>query len=386
MLSAVSFQMTDACNLACSYCYFAHKVPVWLSDDTIDRAADFLVENADPSRGRFGVNFFGGEPFMAVDGIRKVMSVMEARFAAKDPSVRLAYSTTTNGTLFDDAALELCLEKQVVVQLSLDGVREAHDRHRKYKNGRGSFDRIVANLPRLKRAPNFAVRMTLSPETIDDLPEGIQFLLDEGVDRVSVSPVCEVPWSEDDFQRFADAWRKVSAYYMLARLEGRRPQIRDIAFEQGPVEAEACRPVSEYGCGAAVSFVFVDIYGDLYPCHRYPGYFDRDEKVRIGTVQDGFLTERRNWFIEANRGASKKGCSSFLQRASGPTKGACSDCVVSSACGGACIAMNHAITGDPAQPPSIPGRLKQITMEVRRQALLQFESLARPTVETSLAH
>jgi uncharacterized protein len=188
----------------------------------------------------------------------------------------------------------------------MDGARDAHDRYRRYKNGKGSFDVILKNLPLLKNAPRLRVRMTCTPETVADLPAGIELLLEHGIRNLSVSPVMEANWTEDDLDCFAEAWRKVSAIYLHERLAGRELRIPGLSFDQSDVVEDACKPIREFGCGAAVNFLFVDIDGDLYPCHRYPGYFNRSPEVRIGHVATGLDRDRRAFFIEANRARPRK--------------------------------------------------------------------------------
>ena len=65
---------------------------------------------------------------------------------ARARGVTLGFSITTNGTLLREDDADFFEEHGFAVTVSLDGPRETHDALRPYKSGRGSFDRIMANL------------------------------------------------------------------------------------------------------------------------------------------------------------------------------------------------------------------------------------------------
>jgi uncharacterized protein len=69
---------------------------------------------------------------------------------------------TTNGTLLTPPTVELLVEHDVSVAVSLDGPEQEHDRMRVDARGGGSFARVMANLRRIKsRYPDFwLARMT----------------------------------------------------------------------------------------------------------------------------------------------------------------------------------------------------------------------------------
>mgnify|MGYP003459713734 CR=1 FL=1 len=70
-----TFQVTDACNLACTYCYQInkghHKMPFEVAKKFIDKLLkkDSLIENYMESEESPGVilEFIGGEPLLEID-------------------------------------------------------------------------------------------------------------------------------------------------------------------------------------------------------------------------------------------------------------------------------------------------------------------------------
>jgi uncharacterized protein len=361
-LSSLSLQLTDACNLACSYCYFAEKEPIRMSDDIVDRALALLLNESNPVKSRWHINLFGGEPTLFLDQLENVCQ--KATLAAQGAGRQIDFSMTTNGTRFDQKALDICQKYQISTMLSLDGNKQAHDRYRVFHNGRGSFDRIIKNLPFLKQTPNFKVRMTISVEVLPHLADSIEAFVEHGIESIGSSVVAEDEWSEAEYDLFEEQWLRVAAIQIRARSLGKSLYIKGLSGRQSDVAEQACRQVGEFGCGAATSFVFVDAKGDLYPCHRFPGYFNKSDAVKIGSVWDGLHPAKRAVFVDANRASAKTGCSAFVSTKE--SRGACSGCAIQGACGGACMAINQNATGDPRSPPPVIGRIEQIKLAIAR--------------------
>ncbi|MEU4510731.1 FxsB family cyclophane-forming radical SAM/SPASM peptide maturase [Nonomuraea wenchangensis] len=143
------------CNLACTYCYMYEmadqgwrRQPRRMSQATIDAAAARIAEHARMNRlSQVEVILHGGEPLLA--GVDHLRYAVKAVRAAVDPGVTVNVQVQTNGVLLDPAFLELFDELGVLVAVSLDGDREANDRHRRGPAGQGSFDRVDAGLTRL---------------------------------------------------------------------------------------------------------------------------------------------------------------------------------------------------------------------------------------------
>jgi uncharacterized protein len=81
-----------------------------------------------------------------------VAATLAAVRAAVPATAEVRFGVQTNGVLLDERFLGIFHEYGVRVAVSLDGGREANDRHRTSVNGRGSYDRAAAGL-RLLTAP-----------------------------------------------------------------------------------------------------------------------------------------------------------------------------------------------------------------------------------------
>ena len=83
----------------------------------------------------------GGEPLLA--GHARLRRVITELRQALDGVCRLDLRIHTNGVLLSEQFCELFAEHGVKVGISIDGDRAANDRHRRYADGRSSYDKVI---------------------------------------------------------------------------------------------------------------------------------------------------------------------------------------------------------------------------------------------------
>jgi uncharacterized protein len=148
------------CNLACDYCYMYEMADqswrakqVAMPEHTVDQVAARLGEHvrAHEELTRVEVILHGGEPLLA--GAARIDHAARALRAAVPTGVQVDLAMQTNGVLLDDEVLTVLRRHDIRVGVSLDGGRDAHDRHRRYANGSGSYDLVARGIERLRQAP-----------------------------------------------------------------------------------------------------------------------------------------------------------------------------------------------------------------------------------------
>jgi uncharacterized protein len=97
------------------------------------------------------VVFHGGEPLLA--GVETIVAFADELRAAVGQSVLLDLAMQTNGLLLSEDTLEALDAADISVSLSLDGGREANDRHRVSRKGRSSYNRVMEAYRRLQKHP-----------------------------------------------------------------------------------------------------------------------------------------------------------------------------------------------------------------------------------------
>lgn len=187
------------CDLACDHCYVYTMAdqrwrsrPRVMSRRTMDQTAWRVAQHAHDNRiTAVDVVLHGGEPLLAgLDEIKYCVSRLRTE-AGNGVDVRLKLQT--NGTRLRVEHLRLFTELGIRVGISLDGDRTAHDRHRRYVDGTGSYDTVTQALRKLGRRQYSALfsgllctidlrndPVTTYESLLEFVPPRIDFLLPHG--------------------------------------------------------------------------------------------------------------------------------------------------------------------------------------------------------------
>ena len=145
------------CDLACDHCYvYEHADQSWrgrpssIAPETVAKAAERIAEHAkDHLLADVRLILHGGEPLLA--GVSGLARITRALRSAIEPVCRLDLRIHTNGVRLNEEYCELFLAERVKVGISLDGDRAANNRHRRYADGRSSYDRVLRAVDLLRR-------------------------------------------------------------------------------------------------------------------------------------------------------------------------------------------------------------------------------------------
>jgi len=272
--------LTDKCNLHCDYCY-EKKGLVDMSPEILDKTIDFSFKNSNKDK-PLTFWFFGGEPMLVSDLLLDACNkVIERSISEKR---RVFTAILTNGTIFDSKVAEFIRDKSCVgLQISLDGIREAHDAHRKFKYGKGSFSIVDANISRyLEYKPDLHIRMTILSDVVDSLSESIAYILDKGVRSFAIMPVHEVEWSEKAILTYRKEFKKITS--MVVKLIQNKERVYFSNLRLNSPD----KPIQDIPCGAGQYFFAIDTVGDVYPCHRFK-YLNKEDgsSFKIGNIETG---------------------------------------------------------------------------------------------------
>ena len=94
----------------------------------------------------------GGEPLLV--GQHEMRALLDVLVSQLRPVTRLDLRIHSNGLLLDEQWCALFREYGVKVGVSLDGDQAAHDRHRVFADGRGSYFQVLDALALLRRPEN----------------------------------------------------------------------------------------------------------------------------------------------------------------------------------------------------------------------------------------
>jgi uncharacterized protein len=109
---------------------------------TVAKAGERIAEHArQHALAEVRVILHGGEPLLA--GATRLGEIAGQLNRAITPVCPLDLRIHTNGVQLDEALCEVFLAAGVKVGISLDGDRAGNDRHRRYRDGRSSYDQVI---------------------------------------------------------------------------------------------------------------------------------------------------------------------------------------------------------------------------------------------------
>ncbi len=323
----VVWNVTSACNLFCTHCYYSARTqpdPRELSTEEALAVIDDL--------GGLGVPvilFSGGEPLMRED-----LFTLTERAAAHGIRVSLS----TNGTLITPEVARKLVDHGVrYIGISLDGRPETHDRFRKVE---GAFEQALRGIEAaMAQGVRVSVRFTVTAQNADDL----LYLLDLS-DRMGVPRFCiyhlvysgrgkrltQGDLTAEEKRRLMDG--VIERAYRYVR-EGNGMEILTVdspadgvflylwLLERDPAEAERVRALLEAqgGDGTGMRIAEIDHLGNVHPNQFWLTH-------TLGNVRERPFSEI--WHDESDPILAR------LRRRPRDLKGRCGRCAYREWCGG----------------------------------------------------
>jgi len=186
------------CNIDCKYCYYLEKERLF-PDEKKFRMSDAVLEThirqtieASVAAGMREVPFAwqGGEPTLAgLDFFRRAVDLQRSFLPA---GITASNAFQTNGILLNDDWGSFLRDAGFLVGISIDGPRAIHDRYRRDRAGRGTFDAVMRGVDVLRRAAvEHNVLCTVHRANGGKGREVYRFLRSEGFDFIQFIPIAE---------------------------------------------------------------------------------------------------------------------------------------------------------------------------------------------------
>ena len=265
----VILTLTNSCNLSCVYCYEHNKENKVMDLDlalrivehemTVEDGSDFVC-----------IYYFGGEPFLAFETIRKIHACLKEHTWKKG----WFGFATTNGTLVHGEAAQWLHDNQdtMEVYLSLDGSREMHNANRC-----NSYDQIDIDF--FRREYPFA-KMTVTERTLPDLAEGVISLHESGF-QVSANLGYGITWLDDSPEVLSEQLKILIQYYL------EHPELKPATLlDQAILDLNPFAETPKRFCGVGPLMKSYDNDGMCYPCHAFAPLCIGKEKAERARQMD----------------------------------------------------------------------------------------------------
>jgi uncharacterized protein len=313
------------CNLRCSYCYNGDKFNRTMDLETM-RAAVRIAARSPGNQ--LDVSFFGGEPLLRLPFLKQTVAhVSRVHSELPEPRPRLRFILNTNGTLIDDAAIELLCSQRFTVFVSIDGPRDVHDRCRVDAGGRGSFDKTLAGVDKLRQAKvPFQIMLVFGAETGARLGEGVRMLLPLGAEKIQLNANYRDDWSARAIAGLRRGLRAAGDAWIDWFRAGK-------ALPVAPLHSKILSHIKAglpcpSRCRLGGNELTVSPSGRIHPCPQMVGEDTGDELV-IGHVRSG---------IDA-------GALALLERKKAQSLATCQRCGLFDRCQSQCGCRHVALTG-----------------------------------------
>lgn len=332
----VVWNVTRACNLACTHCYASAKRTPAADELTGDEARAFLDDLA--GYGVPAVLISGGEPLSRPDLLDLMGYGVERG---------LRFTLSTNGTLIDGiTARRLKTAGLIYAGVSIDGPEHLHDTQRREQ---GAFRASVEGLRNLGEAGvRRGVRFTVTPGNHEGIDEVLDLVVRESIERFCLYHL--VPSGRGGHLQDISAERRREVLATVFQFAEDHPDVEVLTVDnpsdgpalvhwledRDPERAVRCREMLAWNAGSkggpGIGIGCVDerglVHPDQFSRHRVLGNIREEPFSQIWTeAKDPWLAE--------------------LRSSERPLAPVCEGCPDLAMCGGGNRARAELATGDP---------------------------------------
>lgn len=278
---SITLNITNKCNLNCTYCFEHYKdnkmMDSKLAIDIIDETYNHRYTE---SQGVFTINIFGGEPLLNWSCIKDIVD------HCNDKEYNVKFGITSNLTILTDEMIKYIDENNIMILVSIDGVKYIHD-----KNRCNSYDKVEANIKRLidnDCGSLIEARMTIDHDSVYEMYNGVLNIWNMGISNICPMPVTDCEWSNEELQEFKAQYRKILEFYtdtLNDEDNERNIYIKNTDEIIGNVldplvgDPHMC-PINKN------RWAVFDVDGDVYQCHQIT-YEENAKSKSIGNIYTG---------------------------------------------------------------------------------------------------
>lgn len=299
------FILSYDCNLRCVYCYEnevlngPNSLPKnRITKEQIDRALDIIIENDKNIKGNKIISLYGGEPFLS-ENFELIKYLVE-----KGSRLGYTFSATTNGYDLDKYMEFFKDNKCFSFQITVDGVKDIHNRRKPHCLQKNSFEKITNNIDTLlKLGFRVSVRINTDAYTITRIDELVEYFKQRGwLDHENFQANCALLRKEIPIAR--EEWEKIESIgqvdlfkeYCNKKLDA-KIKCQDFGILYSLKALLLNKPIAYKGCfcGGQTGNMIFDPMGDVYSCWDVVG----NSKHKIGKYYPDFEiidSASKKWF------------------------------------------------------------------------------------------
>ena len=350
-MKSLTFQVTDDCNLCCSYCYQQNKGHHKMPFEVAKKFIDYVFKNrtiegspfCDKDVRGLTLEFIGGEPLLEIDLIDQICEYFETKLneIPYDSPWQLfhIYNICSNGVLYFTPAVQKFIKKYnnlLSLNITLDGCKELHDKCRLFPNGQGSYDLAIAAALDAKKLGFNSTKITFSPSNVNYVYQGLTNIMSLGFKDIYANCVFEDVWHNiDDIKLYYQELKKVAEWI---KDNDYNNKIFFRIFNPYNYKKLPDYELDTQWCGTTASMYALDYKGDIYSCLRFmeSSLGDDVPPLILGNVDRGIATlPQEKKILKEFEGYTKRNISEEK----------CLKCPIESGCAW-CAGCSYQMTGD----------------------------------------
>lgn len=255
---------------------------------TVSFIEKYVLENG---KREIGIDWFGGEPLLVMELIRKMAQEIQ-EFAEKN-DVTIRSEIVTNGSMIDLETIRFFKEIRIDrVHISMDGMKQEYERRKSYNNNHSFFDHIISSVNMLcENGIQVMIRINVDRNNIDSCSDLIDYLGDAISRNVEVH-VAPLYGQGQTYLSGIDVIKVLSELQKKIDLIGFKRTVRE------SIVSKRCRD-------AHLRNMVIKPNGDIINCE----HLFKDKDAVIGNVFVG-VKSTNIWFCDkcANFIVCKMGC------------------------------------------------------------------------------
>jgi len=364
----ISFTPVYDCNFGCKYCfadYEGHKEP--FTKEKIDELLEYIYIKKYSNYNKYKFDFVGGgEPLLNFDILHYFLTCV------REFDQQLNKSTTvlivTNGTLLTEDKIRILDKYDVFLGISVDGNKETHNRYRVYKNGKNTYEDVVAGI-NLLHASDVSEKlknpwaMSVITKDTSSLVNLMENCIQLGFKRMQMQIVRATAdtaygFSVADLPKLKEHYKELFTHILERIKKGDLSRLKMIANDNDSFgkffgRLLWCVPVF-YRCFAGKNKISVDANGEIYPCDSFNG----KKEFLLGSIKN-----------------EKDVNHSVFEQAHVCNRTPCNKCWARYLCGGDCYYASLQTHGDINPPTSITCEMNRFFIEHAIDLLVKIQEI-----------
>lgn len=346
----ITLQLTDDCNMKCTYCYQHNKAHHKMSFETAKTFIDLILDSSEKVKSYIDANnalgcildFIGGEPLMCTDVMAKICKYFIGEvFKRKHRwAINFMISMSSNGLLYFEPEFQEFIKlhmNHLSYSVTIDGNKALHDACRVDVDGNPTYDRAMAAVKDFvkKSCRDMGSKVTISPDNVVYLTEAIESLIENDYKDIMANCVFEKGW---EVKHATIMYNRLKELIDWLEENNHLNDIYISLFDEN-IGNKLDEEYLQNWCGGLGLMMAVDYKGDIYPCIRYMenAIGDDVEPYIIGNLKEGVNCSPEH--------CARVDCMAKIDRRTQSTN-ECFYCPIGSGCAW-CSGYNYEVFGTP---------------------------------------